>query len=141
MRDNRRPRYQELEHDWVYRTIQKRLGDNQMNPCSLHSYIEQVEYTIKNYINRNYVPEPLKFVAVTMTMDLLKSEALNGFIDNEALSDIGLGSLSSIKDGDSEIKFKTSASTNTGTGAHVADVDSLIYNYKSQLDKYRLTKW
>lgn len=141
MRDNRKPRYPEVEHDWVYKTIQKRLGNDQMNPCSLHSYIEQVEYTIRNYINRNYIPEPLKFVVVTMTMDLLKSEALNGFIDNEALSDIGLGALSSIKDGDSEIKFKTSASSNTGTGAHMADVDSLIYNYKSQLDKYRLTKW
>lgn len=141
MRDNRKPRYKELEHDWVYKTVQNRLGDNQMNPCSLHSYIEQIEYTIKNYINRNYVPEPLKFVVLTMTMDLLKSEALNGFIDNEALSDIGLGSLSSIQDGDSEIKFNTSSSTKTSTGAHVADVDSIIYNYKSQLDKYRLTKW
>lgn len=139
MRDNRRPRYKELDHDWVYKTIQKRLGDNQMDPCSLHCYIEQIEYTIKNYINRNYVPEPLKFIAVSMTMDLLKSEATNGFVDNEALSDIGISSLSSIKDGDSELKFRTSTSGNSGV--HVADVDSLIYNYKSQLDKYRLTKW
>lgn len=141
MRDNRKPHYKEVEHEWVFNTIQKRLSDEPMDSCSLHCYIEQVEYTICNYINRNYVPEPLKFVVVSMTMDLLKSEALNGFLDNEALSDIGLGAVSSIKDGDSEIKFKTSSTTNTGTGAHVGDVDSLIFNYKSQLDKYRLFRW
>ena len=138
MRDNRKPRYKELDHNWVYEHLQRKLGDNQMNPCDLHCYIEQIEYSVLNYINRSYIPEPLKFVVLSMTMDLLKSESLNGFIDNEALSDIGVGSISSIKDGDSEIKFKTSSSGNSGTGAHVADVDSITYNYKSQLDKYRL---
>lgn len=137
----RRPKYKKVELEWVYDRVQNRLADNQLEEDILMDYLEEVETTICNYINRTYVPEPLRFVFVNLTMDLLKSQALNGNIENEALEDIGLGALSSIKDGDSELKFKTSASTNTGTGAHVADVDSLLYNYTQQLDKYRLTKW
>lgn len=137
----RRPKYKKVENEWVYARVQNRLADNQLEQDVLMDYIEEVECAICNYINRTYVPEPLKFVFVNLTMDLLKSQALNGIIDNENLSDISIGSLSSIKDGDSEIKFKTSATTNTGTGAHTADVDSLLYNYTQQLDKYRLLKW
>lgn len=138
---SRRPKYKKVELEWVYERVQNRLADNQLEENVLMDYLEEVETTICNYINRTYVPEPLRFVFVNLTMDLLKSQALNGNIENETLEDIGLGALASIKDGDSELKFKTSASANTGTGAHVADVDSLLYNYKEQLDKYRLTKW
>lgn len=138
---NRRPKYQKVELEWVYNRVQNRLGENALDGVVLMDYLEEVQVTICNYINRTYVPEPLRFVFVNMAMDLLKSQALNGNIENEALADIGLGALSSIKDGDSEIKFKTSASTNTGTGAHIADVDSILYNYTQQLDKYRLIKW
>lgn len=137
----RRPKYKPVEKGWVYDKIQNRLADNPLEESILKDFIEETESVICNYINRTYVPEPLKFVFVNMTMDLLKSQALNGNIDNDALADIGIGALSSIKDGDSELKFKTSASTSTGTGAHTADVDSLLYNYTQQLDKYRLLKW
>lgn len=138
---SRRPKYHPVKPCWVYERVQIRLGNNPMEKDSLIDYIEETESVICNYINRTYVPEPLRFVFLNMVMDLLKSQALNGNIENDSLADFGLGSISSIKDGDSEIKFKTSASSNTGTGAHVADVDSLLYNYKEQLDKYRLTKW
>lgn len=140
MRDNRRPRYQEVDKEWVYKIVQGRLGENPMTPCTLHTYIDQIEYTICNYINRNYVPEPLKFTVVNLTMDLLKSEALNGFIDNDTLGQLGLGSLTKIEDGDSQIQFRTGGSS-ASTGVHTANPEELLYNYKTQLDKYRLTKW
>lgn len=138
MGDGRKPHYKPVDVDWVYQTIQDRLGEHQIGKILLYNYIEEVQYTICNYINRGYVPEPLKFVVMNMTMDLLKSQALIGNLDNDKLADAGIGVISSIKDGDSELKFSTSKSN---TGAHVADVDSLLYNYASQLNKYRLTKW
>lgn len=137
---SRRPRYQPVKREWVADRIQTRLGDNLMDLDVLMDYVEETEICICNYINRNYVPEPLRFVFVNLVMDLLKSQALNGNIENDLLSDLGPGAVSSIKDGDSEIKFKTS-SKNTGTGAHIADIDALLYNYTNQLDKYRLFKW
>lgn len=140
MRDNRKPRYKEIDIHWVHETIQARLKDDQMNPCQLYSYIEQVIYTVCNYINRPYVPEPLKFVVLNMTLDLLKSEALNGFVDNELLGDVGLGSLTKIEDGDSQLQFRTGGSSGA-TGVHTANPEDLLYNYRTQLDKYRLTKW
>lgn len=139
MRDCRNPRYKEVNKDWVYDIVQERLKDNPVGSALLRSYIEETETVITNYINRNYVPEPLRFVFVNMLMDLLKSEALNGNIDNEKLGDISIGTLSSIEDGDTTLKFRTSITT--ATGAHTADVESLLYNYTAQLDKYRLLKW
>lgn len=138
MRDGRRPVYDEVDKDWVRKIITARLQNNPIDEDLLLSFIDETESVITNYINRSYVPMPLKFVFVNMCMDLLKSQAMNGNIDNEQLADTGVGAIASIKDGDSEIKFATSK---TATGAHVADVDSLLYNYTAQLDKYRLLKW
>lgn len=138
MRDGRRPVYHEVDKSWVYETIQNRLGDKPIGSALLNSFIDETESVITNYINRSYVPMPLKFVFVNMCMDLLKSQAMNGNIDNDQLADTGIGAVASITDGDTQIKFAT---TKTVTGAHTADVDSLLYNYKIQLDKYRLLKW
>lgn len=138
MRDGRRPVYAVVDKTWVYDTIQSRLGDNPVGSALLNSYIDETESVITNYINRSYVPIPLKFVFVNMCMDLLKSQAMNGNLDNEKLADTGIGAIASIQDGDSQIKFATSK---TLVGAHTADVDDLLYNYKIQLDKYRLLKW
>ena len=137
MYDGRRPRYKPVSTDWVQEKVQSRVP-TPIGSAVLKTYIEEVQCSICNYINRGYVPEPLRFVFLNLTIDLLKSQALTGYLDNEALADASIGNISSIKDGDSEIKFATSK---TNTGAHVADVDSLLYNYKSQLDKYRIFKW
>lgn len=136
----RRPVYKKVDYDWVYDKIQNRLGDNAMEEDVLRDYIEETGSVICNYINRTYIPEPLKFVFVNMTMDLLKSLAINGDIDNDKLSEINLGRVSKIEDGDSQIQFNTSSSS-ANSGVHVGDPDSLLYNYTSQLDKYRLLKW
>lgn len=138
MSDCRYPQYKKVETSWVYETVLNRLGENSIGSALLQSYIEEVETVIMNYINRGYVPMPLRYVFVNMVLDLLKSEAINGNINNDTLADAGIGALASIQDGDTEIKFATSK---TSTGAHVADVDSLLYNYQLQLNKYRLIKW
>lgn len=137
---SRKPKYEKAERGWVYSRIQTRLGENPIEEDVLMDYIEEVESVICNYINRTYVPEPLKFVFMNMTMDLMKSQALSGNLENEQLSEITIGQISKIEDGDSQIQFKTSGSS-ANTGVHVGDVDSLLYNYIGQLDKYRLIKW
>lgn len=137
---SRKPKYEKVERGWVYSRIQTRLGENPIEEDVLMDYIEEVESVICNYINRTYVPEPLKFVFMNMTMDLMKSQALSGNLENEQLSEITIGQISKIEDGDSQIQFKTGSSS-ANTGVHVGDVDSLLYNYTAQLDKYRLIKW
>jgi len=138
MDDGRRPHYKEVEKDWVYESIQNRMGDDRIGSAVLYNYIDEVESVICNYINRSYVPEPLKFVFMNLVLDLLKSQALNGQLNNDTLADASIGSYSSIKDGDTELKFATSK---TNTGSHVADVEALLYNYTIQLNKYRILKW
>ena len=137
---SRRPKYNKVDTIWIYNRIQNRMADNPVEKSVLMDYIEETESVICNYINRTYVPEPLRFVFMNMTLDLLKSQALNGNIENDQLTDISVAQISKIEDGDSQIQFKT-ASSSAVTGAHVGDVDALLYNYTNQLDKYRLTKW
>lgn len=141
MHDGRRPRYPKVEPTDIYNLIQQRLNDVSLEYNTLQTYIEEIQFNICNYINRGYVPEPLKFVWLNMTLDLLKSEAMNGVIENDKLGDVSIGALASIKDGDTELKLATSSSSKNSVGAHVGDVDSLIYNYKTQLDKFRVNKW
>ena len=102
--------------------------------------IDEVCQCIKTYCNRDDIPACLKYVVANMSIDLLKSEALNGQLDDPALSAVSIGSILSIKDGDSETKFK-SPKTAGGTGSHVADVDSVLFNYKALLNKYRIARW
>lgn len=132
---NRRPKYKKVELDWVYNRVQNRIAQYQLPGEIVMDYLEEVELIICNYINRTYVPEPLRFVFVDLTIDLLKAQAINGNIQNDELSNISLGTLASVKDGDTELKFKTTSSV---IGS---DAESLLTNYTQQLDKYRLTKW
>ena len=138
MGDGRKPYYKPVDSEWVYAEILNRIGTDKVGKIQLRTYIDETQYCIQNYINRGFVPEPLKYVVVNLTLDLLKSQALNGLIEDDTLGDVGAGSIASIKDGDSEIKFATSK---TSTGAHVGDVDSLLYNYTTQLNTFRINKW
>lgn len=134
--DARLPHYEKIDVDWVLTVLKGRIAD--INDATLLEYIYETLQAIANYINRGYVPQDLKYTVVNMTMDLLKSNAIDGIIQGSSLGDIQMGALASIKDGDSELKFST---TKNHIGSHVADVDSILYNYKSQLDKFRSNSW
>lgn len=87
--------------------------------------MEDVEEVIKNYCNITEIPEGLTQTSYRMAMDLYKNENLGD-------EGIALGSISSISEGSTSTSFRSSASEFK---------DSLLKDYKSQLNKYRKLVW
>lgn len=87
--------------------------------------IENVTEIILNHCNVEEVPEGLYTTAYRMCIDLYRNENLG---DESS----PLGSISSISEGDTSTSFRS----------NVAEFkDSLLKDYKKQLNKYRKVAW
>ena len=94
--------------------------------------IDEVCEAVKIYCNIQNVPADLKYTIANMSIDLMVSMANKGLIQDAKLSSLSQDNIASIKDGDSEIKFKTSSTSK---------MNEIVLNYKSQINKFRLLKW
>lgn len=87
--------------------------------------IANVEEIIINHCHLEEVPEGLYMTGYRMCMDLYRNENLG----NE---ESALGSISSISEGDTSTSFRSNATEFK---------DSLLKDYKNQLNKYRKVVW
>lgn len=87
--------------------------------------LEDVEEIVKDYCHIKEIPEALNNTVLKMSMDLYRNENL-GEEENS------LGSISSITEGDTSISYRSSANEFK---------DSLLKDYKAQLNKYRKLVW
>lgn len=87
--------------------------------------IDDVKEIILNYCNLEEIPTGLLNTAYRMAIDLYRNENLG----NEERS---LGSVSSISEGDTTVSYKSPNSEFK---------DSLVKNYKIQLNKHRKLVW
>lgn len=108
--------------------------------------IEEVELVIKNYCNINNVPEELKFTWANMTIDLLRYQHESN-LSTEAsgnIDDINIGDVSSLKIGDTSVNLGSGSISNAHNIAmrsHYPNLDEIIMNYKSQLQRFRKMVW
>ena len=105
--------------------------------------ISQVEQEIKNYCNIDKVPEEVKFTWASMAVDFLRYQvaATSSSDDN---STFDANEISSIKIGDTSIGIGSGSATNAKNIAlksHQPHLDSLILNYKEQLNRFRRLVW
>ncbi|EGT5474328.1 TPA: phage head-tail connector protein [Clostridioides difficile] len=91
----------------------------------LEFILEDVEEIVKNYCNVSVIPEGLNSTVLRMAIDMYKNESLGS-------EDIALGSISSISEGDTSVSYRSSASEFK---------ESLLKDYKSQLNRYRKIRW
>ena len=91
----------------------------------LEFILEDVEEMVKNYCNVPTIPEQLNSTILRMAIDMYKNESLGS-------EDIALGSISSISEGDTSVSYRSSASEFK---------ESLLKDYKSQLNRYRKLRW
>lgn len=109
-------------------TLKQLLGINDEDTSKdaiLNFTISNVEEIILNHCNIEELPEGLINTGYRMCIDLYR---------NENLGDEGnpLGSISSISEGDTSTSFRSS----------IAEFkDSLLKDYKKQLNKYRKVAW
>lgn len=111
--------------------IKRKLKGIEMADEDIQLAADEAEQVILNYCNITVVPDALRFTWANMAVDILKS--LNADATGEAVS----GGPSSVSMGDTSLSFSSSGS-NSG---HVVDLDALINDYKSQLQKFRRIKW
>jgi hypothetical protein len=87
--------------------------------------LEDAYETIINYCNTTYVAEGLYNTMFRMAMDLYKNENLGS-------EESGLGSISSISEGDTSVNYRSYASEFK---------EHLLKDYKTQLNRYRRIGW
>lgn len=87
--------------------------------------IDNIKEIILNYCNLYEMPTGLLNTAYRMAIDLYRNENLGG-------EENPLGSISSISEGDTTVSFK---------GNDNEFKNSLLKNYKVQLNKYRKLVW
>ncbi|RXI46270.1 hypothetical protein DP145_06750 [Clostridium tetani] len=87
--------------------------------------LEDVEQIVKNYCHIKEVPEELNTTVLKMAIDMYRNENLG---EEES----SLGSISSITEGDTSISYRSNAAEFK---------DSLLNDYKAQLNKYRKLVW
>lgn len=90
----------------------------------LQFILDNVSEIICNYCNIAFVPKGLQNTAYRMALDILRTEhAGNG-------NDVGQGSISSIKEGDTEVSFGNTIFSQ-------AYVNSILKCYEKTLVRYR----
>ncbi|HBF6312414.1 TPA: phage head-tail connector protein [Clostridioides difficile] len=108
--------------------LKKLLGfsrEDDSKDTMLEFILEDVEEMVKNYCNVPTIPEQLNSTILRMAIDMYKNESLGS-------EDIALGSISSISEGDTSVSYRSSASEFK---------ESLLKDYKSQLNRYRKLRW
>lgn len=109
--------------------LKKHLGikiEDTAKDTTLKFIISDVEETITNYCNLKEVPKGLTNTSYRMAVDLYRNENLGH-------EESALGSVSSISVGDTSTSFKQSVDDNFK--------DSILKNYKPQLNRYRKLVW
>ncbi|MBY6844655.1 phage head-tail connector protein [Clostridium botulinum] len=108
--------------------LKKLLGiylDDDSKDFLLEFALEDVEQIVKDYCHMKEIPEALNTTVLKMAIDMYRNENL-GEEENS------LGSISSISEGDTSVSYRSSATEFK---------DSLIKDYKAQLNKYRKLVW
>ncbi|MBY6879664.1 hypothetical protein EXN65_20090 [Clostridium botulinum] len=108
--------------------LKKLLGislDDDSKDFLLEFVLEDLEQIVKDYCHMREIPEALNNTVLKMAIDMYRNENL-GEEENS------LGSVSSITEGDTSISYRSSATEFK---------DTLIKDYKAQLNKYRKLVW
>lgn len=100
--------------------------EDKTQDTQLQFIISDVEETIKNYCHIEEVPSGLLNTSYRMAIDLYRNENLGH-------EESALGSVSSISEGDTSTSFKQTVDDNFK--------DTLLKNYKPQLNRFRKLVW
>lgn len=121
-------------------TRKGKYDEEKMTPDFIGGYVDEVSQGVKNYCMIPNILMPMKYIVANICTDYI-------LYDNELAKDINIdeldidpADLSSIKIGDLNIGLGDKYRSNmrkTFLNAHDFDLDKLILDYKSQLNRFR----
>jgi len=102
--------------------------------------INEIEQVIKNYCNIDKIPEELNYTWANMAVDLINyNYQLN---NNDDIVKADSADVSSIKVGDTQIQLGGGNNSRAKTlNSHIPNLDQIVLNYQSQLNKFRKMVW
>lgn len=114
----------------VLEIVKAKLPAAQLPPDLLLAIqIEEVGQSIKTYCNRTDIPPGLLFIQANMVIDLIKQEIRDANPDAQT-------TVKSVKEGDVSVDFGSA-----GVGPSARAMESMLYSYREQLNKFRKMQW
>lgn len=104
-------------------------ADKLPNDILLEMYQEEVRQAILTFCNRTDIPSELSFLHANMVIDLINEEHLRVDVENSRVA-------TSIQEGDTRVELG-----NSKLSASELSTQQIVYNYKSQLNRYRKLRW
>lgn len=96
---------------------------------SLAMDVAEVGQTILTYCNRTDIPKELVFTHANMVVDLITGNARRSDTDSP-------GTVKAIKEGDVQVTFEA-----TRSSSREAHMEALLFDYASQLNRFRKLRW
>lgn len=121
-----------------------KMNNPNLSDIELDIAILETEEVIKNYCNIDIIPQELKFTWANMTIDLLRYQyEMNNLQSNDdILNSFGTADISELKVGDTQIGVGGNNSVSAkALNSHKANLDALIFDYQSQLNRFRKMVW
>ncbi|AQZ45568.1 DNA-packaging protein [Paenibacillus larvae] len=118
----------------IWSIVKMRLGlaNDSLKPL-IETYIDEIEHRILSYCHLSHVPDALKFVWASMVVDVVRVE-LATLDEIDATTYRG----ESIKIGDTSVNSSNSSEvTHTSKSA----IESIVTNYRVDLNQHRKLRW
>ncbi len=125
------------QEEQVLQIVKLRLGlVDDKNDALVTSYIAEIGRRIRHYCNITAIPDDLLYVWASMVVDAVRVDLPN--VDE--ISDSVGGGGANVKVGD------TSVSGGGGSGGGLSNtakaaIDSVVFNYRLDLHRYRRMRW
>ena len=133
----------------VLEIVTAKVNNDLIPTIDIQMAIDEVEQVILNYCNLKTIPDALNYTWANMAVELLqyqtevkaKQEEGSSLLEN---ADVELSEIKSITQGDTQIILGNTSSINNRAKAlnsHAANLDTLVFNHKQQLQKFRRLVW
>ncbi|GKU79863.1 DNA-packaging protein [Paenibacillus sp. L3-i20] len=118
----------------VLEIVDRRLGlKDAEHHSSILSYVDEIGYRIMHYCGLDNVPDGLKYVWASMTIDVVRIELPH---ISEIADTVGDGAVN-ISVGDTSSGGSGRGITNTSK----ASIEDVVTNYRVDLNRYRKMRW
>ena len=123
----------------IYEIVTSKISNPNIPVLDIEMGIAEIEQAIKNYCLIPEVPAALYFTAANMAIDLINYTYAQTHAETDSET-LGTGGLTSIRMGDTTLSFNPSSpSSERGKilAGHNPKLDTLIMDYRSQLNQFR----
>lgn len=142
--------FEPVDKNMVKQIVKTKLGVDSPSDALLDINIDEIEQAILNYCNIDIVPKQLMYTFANMVCDIntydsqVVKDNTPATEESEGDIEIPASGINSVRVGNTTVTFGSGSDTsvrNRALRSHEADLDSLILNYKAQLNKFRRMVW